>query len=83
MAAMPGVPLYNARIDDLQFADTISVECLECRRQSHVQISELKARLPEWYRVMDLPRILKCENCGTAGRAVVNARQALGYGTQG
>ena len=76
---MPPVPLFNARVDDLQHAETIDVECLACGHQSHVQVSEVRAKIPDWYRVLDLPRVLRCDHCGAVGRSHINARQALGY----
>lgn len=76
---MPGVPLFNAKVEDLTHSDAVEVECLACGHESRVQVSELKAKIPDWYRVLDLPRVLRCDHCGTAGRAHVNAREALGY----
>ena len=78
---MPPVPLFNARVDDLAHAETIDVECLGCGHRSQVQVSELKSKIPDWYRVLDLPRVLRCDHCGEVGRAHVNARKALGYGS--
>lgn len=70
---MPGVPLFNARVQDLVHADAIEAECLECGHKSHVAGGKIKAKVPDWYRVLDLPRVLRC------GRSIVTARQALGY----
>jgi uncharacterized Zn finger protein len=76
---MPGVPLFNARIEDLVHADAIEAECLACGHKSHVAVGKIKAKLPDWYRVLDLPRVLRCDSCGKIGRSIVTARQALGY----
>ena len=42
-------------------------------------MASIAARAPGWFRVLDLPRMLRCANCGEKGRAVVNARRALGH----
>ena len=71
--------LYAARVEDLTFAPTISVECLECGHKSEVAVGVIRAKLPSWEKVLDLPHALRCANCGAKGRAIVNARCALGY----
>jgi hypothetical protein len=71
--------LYAARVEDLVHHPTVTVECLDCRRRTEVPVEVLRARLPAWERVLDLGRSMRCENCGTRGRAMVDARRALGY----
>lgn len=76
---MPGVPLFNARVEDLTHAEAIEAECLECGHRSSVPVSKVRTKVPDWYRVLDLPRVLRCDSCGKTGRSIVSARQALGY----
>ena len=76
---MPSVPLFNAQVEDLLHADAIEAECLECGHKSHVPVGKIKAKVPDWYRVLDLPRVLRCDGCGNIGRSIVTARHALGY----
>jgi hypothetical protein len=52
---------------------------LACEHRAEVAVATIAARAPGWFRVLDLPRMLRCANCGVKGRAVVNARRALGY----
>lgn len=75
---MPGVPLFNARVEDLTHAEAIEAECLECGHRSSVPVSKVKERC-RIGTVLDLPRVLRCDSCGKIGRSIVSARQALGY----
>jgi hypothetical protein len=54
--------LYAARVGDLVRWPTVTVECLDCRRRTEVQVEVLRARLPAWERVLDLGRNMRCEN---------------------
>ena len=71
--------LYSARIEDLVHWPTVKIECIECRRSTEMPVEEIRARLPSWQRVLNIPIMLRCENCGSKGRAVIDARRALGY----
>jgi hypothetical protein len=71
--------LYAACVEHLLFAPTITIECLACEHRAEVAVAAIAAKTPGWFRVLDLPRMLRCENCGVKGRAVINARQALGH----
>jgi hypothetical protein len=73
------VALYAARIEDLEHHPTISIECVDCRRKTEMLVSFSRKRLPAWERVLDIPLVLRCDGCGLKGRAVVDARRALGY----
>jgi uncharacterized Zn finger protein len=75
---MAPAPLYAARIEDLQFAPTVGSECLECGHKGEIPVELIAAKLPEWYRVLDIYRIVRCEKCGAKGRAIIDARRALG-----
>jgi hypothetical protein len=72
-------PLYAARIEDLKHYPTISIECADCWRRTEMPVSFIRERMPAWERVLDIPRVLRCDGCGSKGRAVVDARRALGY----
>jgi uncharacterized Zn finger protein len=76
---MSTIPLFNARIEHLTHAEMIEVECLECGHQGEVSVIEIRSKIPAWFRVLDVPRVLRCDQCGAAGRASINARSALGY----
>jgi hypothetical protein len=51
-----------------------------CGHRSAVAVAVIKAKLPGWYRVSDLGRVLRCRRCNYKGDAVVDARVALGFG---
>ncbi len=78
-AVVGGEALWAARVDDLQSAPTVGVECLECGHKSEVAVVALAAKLPGWYRVTEIWRVVRCEKCGAKGRASIDARRALGY----
>lgn len=71
--------LYAARVEDLVHWPTVTIECTDCRRRTEVPVEEIKARVPAWQRVLNIPIVLRCENCGAKGRAVIDARKELGY----
>ena len=72
-------PLYAARVEDLQFAPTIGVTCPECQHKSEIAVEVIRTKLSKWEKVLDLPYTLRCANCGEKGRAIIDARRALGY----
>ena len=71
--------LYAACVEHLTFAPTVTIECLACEHRAEVVVAAIAARAPGCFRVLDLPRVLRCENCGAKGRGVVDARRALGH----
>ncbi len=48
-------PLYAARLEDLIYGDPIDAECLECGHKSEVLVRSIRVKLPDWFRVLDLP----------------------------
>jgi hypothetical protein len=78
-AAMTSPALYAACVEHLTFAPTVIIECLACEHRAEVAVAASAAKAPGWFRVLDLPRILRCENCGKKGRAIIDARLALGH----
>jgi hypothetical protein len=78
------VPLYAARVEDLTHASTISVSCT-CGHKAEIPIATIAAKLPGWYRVSELSRVLRCRRCGAKGNGKetgdvrVDPRRALGY----
>jgi hypothetical protein len=38
----------------------------------------VSGKLADWYRVLDIYRVVCCEKCGAKGRAIIDARRALG-----
>lgn len=75
--------LWSARVEHLLNHDTVSLECLECGHKSEVSVEAIRAKLPDWYRVKEIWRVMKCANCGQRGRGLVDARRALGHDAAG
>jgi hypothetical protein len=73
------VPLYAARIEHLTHARSIAATCQRCGHVSDVPVSLIRDRLPDWFRLSDVPRVLRCVNCDTKGEATIDARHALGH----
>ncbi len=76
---MSMAPLYAALVENLLFAPTVDIECLECDHKAEVAPEVIRAKLPAWEKVLDIPHLVRCANCGAKGRAIVDARRALGY----
>ena len=72
-------PLRGPSRGHLVHHPTVTVECHDRRRCMEVQVEILRAWLRAWERVLDLGRNMRCDNCGAKGRAMVDARRALGY----
>jgi hypothetical protein len=78
------VPLYAARVEDLTHAETVSVSCT-CGHKAEIPVVTIAAKLPDWYRVSELSRVMRCRACraigdGTeTGNVRVDPRRALGY----
>jgi hypothetical protein len=78
------VPLYAARVEDLTHGLTIAVSCT-CGHKAEVPVATIAAKLPGWYRVTELSRVLRCRACRAIGNGTetgdvrVDPRQALGY----
>ncbi len=77
--AADATTLHAACVEHLTFAPTVSIECLACQHKAEVAVAAITAKTPGWFRVLDLPRMLRCTNCGAKGRAISDARRALGY----
>jgi hypothetical protein len=78
------VPLYAARVEDLTHAPTVSVSCT-CGHKAEIPVETIAAKLPGWYRVSELSRVLRCRACRAIGNGTetgdvrVDPRRALGY----
>jgi transcription elongation factor Elf1 len=72
------VPIFQARVSNLDPAFTVTVCCYGCDHEAEVPCREIIARLPGHIRLKDLNRHFRCENCGLKGQVVVDARRALG-----
>jgi hypothetical protein len=78
------VPLYAARVEDLTRGPTIAVSCT-CGHKAEVPVATIAAKLPGWYRVSELSRVLRCRRCGAKGNGQetgdvrVDPRLALGH----
>ena len=74
------LPLYLARIEDLERGDLVQVDCAACH---HVALLTpdflLKLGLSAQTKVLDLKARVRCRGCGAKGRAVVSVR----WGRQG
>lgn len=73
------VPLFAARVENLIHAPTVTATCEQCRHVAEVSVTFIKARLPDWYRVSDIYRVMRCRECDAKGTVIVDARKALGY----
>jgi hypothetical protein len=77
------VPLYAARVEDLH-GPTIAVSCT-CGHKAEIPVATITAKLPGWYRVSELSRVMRCRACGAIGNGTetgdvrVDPRRALGY----
>jgi hypothetical protein len=56
-----------ARVENLQFAPTVDVERLKCGHKSELAVEAVAKKLPEWYRALDIYRVVRCEMCGARG----------------
>jgi hypothetical protein len=69
------LPLYAARIEDLERGDLVKVGCAACY---HVALLTpevpLRAGLCPAVKVLDLKERLRCRGCGRKGRAVVSVK---------
>ena len=72
------VPLNAARLRDLTWATTITVNC-QCGHVAEVAVETLWKRLPMATAIADLARHLRCANCDERDRCEIDARRALGY----
>ena len=78
------VPLYAARVEDLTHAETVSVSCT-CGHKAEIPVVTIAAKLPDWFRVSELSRVMRCRACRAIGDGTetgdvrVDPRQALGY----
>ncbi len=76
--------MYAARVEDLTHAATIAVSCT-CGHKAEIPVATAAAKLPGWYRVSELGRVLRCRVCRAIGNGTetgdvrVDPRQALGY----
>ncbi len=71
------VPLYAAKIGDLGPDDLIRVECA-CGHLEHLSAAMMAtAGVPDYTKVLDLQRRLKCSSCRWKGRADVSIQWAV------
>lgn len=69
------VPLYAARVSDLQPGDYVRVECV-CGHEELIPALALTqgVRLAPDQKILDLAPRLRCRECDQKGRAVVSVR---------
>jgi hypothetical protein len=77
------VPLFAARVEHLVHARSVSATCGKCGHVSEVPVTLIKDRLPDWFRIGDLSRVMRCAECDEKGNVIVDARRALGYARMG
>jgi len=69
------LPLYAARIEDLEQSDFVKVDCAACH---HVALlapgALLRLGLSPRTKVLDLKERVRCRGCGARGRAVVSIK---------
>jgi hypothetical protein len=67
------LPLYAARIEDLERGDLLKVDCSACHHVALITPEVLiRAGLNPVVRVLDLKERFRCRGCGKKGRAVVS-----------
>jgi hypothetical protein len=69
------VPLYAARVSDLEAGDFINVECV-CGHDGLIPAAALTQglRLRPDDRILDLVPRLRCRECDVKGKAVVSVK---------
>ena len=60
-------PRYALRLDHLQAADAIEIECPGCRRRALVAPHRLHDRFAAFERLTQICRRMRCRRCGSAG----------------
>jgi hypothetical protein len=69
------VPLYAARIEDLEAGDLVKVDCEACRRTALLTPAFLhRLGLSPHRKVLDLKDQVRCRGCGAWGRAGVSIK---------
>ncbi len=70
------VPLYAARVADLQPGDVVIAECAACGHSLPIPALALSQglRLGPDERILDLAPRLRCRECDARGRAVVSVK---------
>ena len=49
----------------MTYVDTIRVECIKCDHKADVAVSTVRATLPDDFKVLDLPQVLRPGNVFT------------------
>jgi hypothetical protein len=73
------VPLYAARVEHLTHARSVSAKCGRCGHVADVPVSLIRDRLPDWFHLSDVDRVMRCVNCDMKGECTIDARHALGH----
>jgi hypothetical protein len=69
------VPLYAARIEDLEPGDFVKVDCGACDHTGLLApVFLLRLGLEGRHKVLDLKQRARCRGCGVRGRAVVSIK---------
>ena len=69
------LPLYAARIEDLERGDLVKVDCPACHHVALLtQEILLRVGLSSGAKVLDIRGRLRCRGCGRKGRAVVSVK---------
>jgi hypothetical protein len=72
-------PLYRATVANLNANGHVRVSCGRCSHVAEVACATLQAKLPAWFRIVDLSTVMKCTACEMKGRCSITALDALGY----
>lgn len=74
------VPLYSARVSDLDPGDFVKAECIACGHEELIPAIGLTQglRLPAHMSILDLESRLRCRECDGRGKAVVSVRWSDG-----
>jgi hypothetical protein len=58
---------YALRLGDLRNWHLLTAVCSACRHRRQVRLWRLKARHPDYVRLVDVERRLRCMRCGHRG----------------
>jgi predicted RNA-binding Zn-ribbon protein involved in translation (DUF1610 family) len=72
------IPLYVARVADLQMGRNVAARCRSCGHVAELAVARLRQKLRRDAFVRHLGARFRCTACGHKG-AEIEARHALGY----
>jgi DNA-directed RNA polymerase subunit RPC12/RpoP len=62
-------PRYDFRLEDLRVFHLVVASCGACGHKAIMANSALQQGRPNYTRLMDLERRLRCQKCGARGKA--------------